>query len=285
VRTEITQVLRSLGVPVYYHHHEVGGPGQVEIEIPLADLLLSADYAMTIKYVVKQVARLNDLTATFMPKPLHSEAGSGMHCHQVLWKGDRNLFFDEKGYAGLSDLALHYIGGILTHGPALLGLTNPSTNSYRRLVPGFEAPTKAFFSQANRSAAIRVPKYATDHDHKRIEFRSPDGTANIYLMETAQLMAGLDGIRKRIDPRAHNMGPIDENVFSWSAEKQATILSLPDSLESALDALERDHDFLTEGGVFTEPFLKAWIEDHRHNDVAEIIGRPHPWEIETYFDV
>lgn len=285
LRTEIMEHLRAMGIDVYYHHHEVGGPGQVEIEIPLAPLRGAADTILAVKYVAKQTARAQGQTATFMPKPLHSEAGSGMHCHQTLWRGEQNLFYDEAGYAGLSQTALHYIGGLLLHGPALLALTNPSTNSFRRLIPGFEAPNKTFFSQANRSAAIRVPKYATSHDTKRIEFRPPDGTANAYVMLAAQLVAGLDGIQRKIDPGEHHFGPIDENVFAWPADKQRTIGSLPDSLSHALEALEADHEFLLAGGVFTRPFLEAWLLDRRNNDVAEVIGRPHPWEVEQYFNV
>jgi len=284
LRTEITAHLQDVGIPVHYHHHEVGGPGQVEIEISLGSLTWASDATMSVKYIAKQTARKHGQTATFMPKPLHSEAGSGMHCHQTLWKGDTNLFFDPSGYAGLSSLARHYIAGLLHHGPALLALTNPSTNSYRRLIPGFEAPSKAFFSQANRSAAIRVPKYATTNETKRIEFRPPDATGNIYLVLAAQLMAGLDGILKKMDPTDMGFGPIDENVFRWSKEKQATVPSLPESLEEALDALERDHDFLLAGGVFTETLLDQWVRFKR-GEAADILGRPHPYEVEIYFDV
>ena len=281
LRSEMVASLQDMGIAIHYHHHEVGGPGQVEIEVPLQGLLTAADTVMTVKYVAKQTARRKNMTATFMPKPLHSEAGSGMHCHQTLWKGDHNLFFDEAGYAGLSETALKYIAGLLTHGPALLALTNPSTNSYRRLVPGFEAPNKAFFGKANRSAAIRVPKYAVTERTKRIEFRPPDATSNPYLMLAAQLMAGLDGIERGLDSK--RFGPIDENVFAWSREKQAQIPSLPGSLEEALDALEEDHEFLLKGGVFTESLLEQWIEAKRV-EANDILGRPHPYEIELYFD-
>ena len=284
LRTEIVETLQQIGVPIRYHHHEVGGAGQLEIEVPLGSLMWAADASMKIKYVTKQVARLRNQTATFMPKPLGNEAGSGMHCHQTLWKGEKNLFYDENGYSGLSETALHYIGGLLKHGRALLGLTNASVNSYRRLIPGFEAPVKAFFSQANRSAAIRVPKYATTHDGKRIEFRPPDATGNIYLTLAAQLMAGIDGIKNKIDPRKEGFGPIDENVFDWPREKQASIVSLPSSLEEALDALERDHDFLLEGGVFTENLLQTWVEMKRR-DVERMRGLPHPLEIQLYYDI
>jgi len=284
LRTDIVEKLKSAGVPVYYHHHEVGAAGQLEIEIPLGSIIWAADATMKAKYIVKQTSLQRGKTATFMPKPLFNEAGSGMHCHQTLWKGDKNLFFDSKGYSGLSETALHYIGGILLHGRALLGLTNPSINSYHRLIPGFEAPTKAFFSQANRSAAIRVPKYATTHDEKRIEFRPPDATGNIYLTLAAQLMAGLDGIKKKIDPTKEGFGPIDENVFKWSAEKQAKIDSLPSSLEEALQSLEEDHEFLLEGGVFTKSLLETWV-DLKRKELQSLIGRPHPKEIEMYYNI
>lgn len=284
LRTEIVERLSKVGVPVHYHHHEVGGAGQLEIEVPLGSLLWAADATMKAKYVTKHVALRRGQTATFMPKPMYNEAGSGMHCHQTLWRGDKNLFFDEKGYSGLSETALHYIGGLLKHGKALLGLTNPSVNSYHRLIPGFEAPTKAFFSQANRAAAIRVPKYATSHDSKRIEFRPPDATGNIYLTLAAQLMAGLDGIKKKIDPTKEGFGPIDENVFEWSPEKQKEIVSLPSTLKEALEALERDHEFLLEGGVFTKSLLETWT-DLKKKEIEDLRGRPHPKEIELYYDV
>jgi glutamine synthetase len=283
LRTEIVDTLQQIGVSVRYHHHEVGGTGQLEIEVPLGSMMWAADASMKIKYVVKALARKHGKTATFMPKPLRNEAGSGMHCHQTLWKGEKNLFFDESGYAGLSRTALHYIGGLLKHGRALLGLTNPSVNSYRRLIPGFEAPVKAFFSQANRSAAIRVPKYATTHDTKRIEFRPPDAMGNIYLTLAAQLMAGLDGIKNEIDPTKEGFGPIDENVFAWSAEKQDRIKSLPETMEDALEDLAKDHDFLLAGEVFTESLIDQWLK-LKWKEVKSLWGCPHPLEIQMYYD-
>lgn len=284
LRSEMVAELEGFGVPVRYHHHEAGGPGQCEIEVPMLGALAAADTAMLVKYVAKMVAGRHGQTATFMPKPLHDEAGNGMHFHQVLWQGERNLFYDPAGYAGLSRTAQHYIGGLLEHGPALLAFTNPSTNSYRRLVPGYHAPVNLFFSLANRSAAIRVPRYAANEASKRIEFRPPDATCNVYLAIAAQLMAGLDGIRRKIDPTAAGFGPYDENIFAWSAEERGRIAALPASLEEALDALERDHGFLLAGGVFTADLIEAWVRDRREHDVAALQARPHPYEVALYFD-
>jgi glutamine synthetase len=219
-----------------------------------------------------------------MPKPLYGEAGSGMHFHQMLRKAGRNVFYDREGYGCLSRTALHYIGGILRHGPALLAITNPSTNSYRRLIPGFEAPISMFFSVGNRSAAIRVPKYADQEDTARFEFRPPDASCNIYLALAAQLMAGLDGIAKKIDPIAEGYGPIDQNIFTWSDEQRKSIRSLPTSLVEACDALENDHEFLLAGGVFDRDQLLDFIS-HLRSDDASVRNRPHPFEVGRYFDV
>jgi glutamine synthetase len=281
----MVQHLERMGVPVKYHHHEVGGPGQCEIETPMMNLLQAGDATMIIKYVTKMTAHENGQTVTFMPKPLFGEAGSGMHFHQHLFKGGVNAFYDPQGYGCLSQEALYYIGGLLTHGAALLAITNPSTNSYRRLVPGFEAPVNAFFSLGNRSAAVRIPKYATQPDTARLEFRPPDAAGNIYLMLAAQLMAGLDGIRNRIDPTAAGFGPIDANVFSWNEEQRAHIQALPSSLNTALSALEADHDFLTEGSVFSEEMLAQWIDYKRQSEYFAVRNRPHPYEMSLYFDV
>jgi glutamine synthetase len=220
-----------------------------------------------------------------MPKPLFGEAGSGMHFHQHLFKNQKNVFYDAKGYGCLSQAALYYIGGLLKHGPAVLALTNPSTNSYRRLVPGFEAPVNSFFSLGNRSAAVRIPKYATQPDTARMEFRPPDATGNVYLMLAAQLMAGLDGIRNQIDPTAEGFGPFDANVFSWSDEQRAKIKPLPASLNEALSALEADHDFLTAGGVFSAEMLQQWVDYKRNAEYFAVRNRPHPYEMSLYFDV
>ncbi|RLC95866.1 MAG: type I glutamate--ammonia ligase [Chloroflexi bacterium] len=285
LRAEMSLRLQEMGVPVKYHHHEVGGPGQCEIEVPLMGLLEAGDTTMIVKYVTKMVARWRDQTTTFMPKPLYGEAGSGMHFHQHLFKGAENVFYDPAGYGLLSQTALHYIGGLLLHGPALLALTSPSTNSYRRLVPGFEAPVNAFFSIGNRSAAVRIPRYATQPDKVRIEFRPPDATCNVYLALAAQLLAGLDGIRRRIDPTEAGFGPIDANVFSWTDEQRAAIRSLPASLKGALDALAEDHDFLLAGDVFDEDLIERWIAFKMDDEYYQVRNRPHPYEMELYFDV
>jgi glutamine synthetase len=284
LRTRIVTTLESMGVPVKYHHHEVGGPGQCEIETPLMPLLPAADAVQTIKYVSKMVARQAGQTVTFMPKPLYGEAGNGMHFHQHLLLGEVNQFYSAAGYGLLSEKALHYIGGLLAHAPALLALTNPSTNSYRRLVPGYEAPVNCFFSTGNRSAAIRVPKYATQPESVRMEFRPPDATCNPYLAMAAMLMAGLDGIRQRIEPSAAGFGPIDENIFAWSPQRRATIKALPTSLQEALDALAVDHDFLLAGEVFDDEMIADWVRAKRSEDY-EVRNRPHPYEVQLYFDL
>jgi len=285
VRTEMVRTVEEGGIPVRYHHHEVGGPGQSEIEILDDTLTNMGDITMWIKYVVKMVARKHNRTVTFMPKPLYNEAGNGMHFHQHLFKQGKPLFYDKKGYAGLSKLALYYIGGLLTHGSALLALTNPSTNSFKRLVPGFEAPVKLFFSLANRSAAIRIPMYAQTPEEKRMEFRPPDATCNVYLALAAQLMAGIDGIKKKIDPTKAGFGPIDENVFALPETEKEKIASVPTTLKEALDALQEDHQFLLEGGVFTRDILDVWIDQKLNNEYHEVRNRPHPYEISLYYDV
>lgn len=285
LRAEMCHVLAQMGVPVRYHHHEVGGPGQSEIETLFGTLTEMGDHTMRAKYVIKNVAKKYGKCVTFMPKPLFNEAGSGLHFHQLLLAADgKNLFYNEKGYAGLSDLALYYIGGLLHHGRALLGLTSPSTNSFKRLVPGFEAPTKLFFGMANRSAAVRVPKYATAEADKRIEFRPPDGTCNVYFAMAAQLMAGIDGIRNKIDPREHGMGPYDVNVRDIPKEQLAQIKDCPASLKEACEALEADHDFLLQGGVFTKDIIKTWINYKYEKEYMAVRNRPHPHEIRLYFD-
>lgn len=285
LRSEMCLILEQMGIPVKYHHHEVGGPGQSEIETPMMHLLAAGDAGMTIKYVTKMAAHKYGKTVTFMPKPLYGEAGSGMHFHQQLFKDGTNLFYDPKGYGNLSQSALYYIGGLLKHGAAVLAFTNPSTNSYRRLVPGYEAPVNAFFSLGNRSAAIRIPKYATQPDAARFEFRPPDATCNMYLALAAQLMAGLDGIRNRIDPTAEGFGPFDENIFAWSEAQRARIKGLPNSLNEALIALENDHEFLLQGGVFSKELIMQWVEYKRHAEYFPVRNRPHPYEMSLYFDV
>ncbi|HDD24241.1 MAG TPA: type I glutamate--ammonia ligase [Chloroflexi bacterium] len=285
LRAEMSMHLQAMGVPVKYHHHEVGGPGQCEIETPLVSLMKAGDMTMLVKYVTKMVAHRHGQTVTFMPKPLYGEAGSGMHFHQHLFLGDRNVFYDPNGYGLLSKTALNYIGGLLLHGPALLAFTNPSTNSYRRLVPGFEAPVNAFFSIGNRSAAVRVPRYATRPDQVRIEFRPPDATCNVYLALAAQLLAGLDGIRQGIDPIEAGFGPIDADIFSWSNEQRAKIRPLPASLKEALETLESDHDFLRINDVFDEDLIERWITFKMEAEYYKVRNRPHPYEMALYFDV
>jgi glutamine synthetase len=284
-RNMMVKVMEESGIKVRYHHHEVGGPGQSEIEIDLQPIQNVGDAATWVKYIIKMVAKAKGKTATFMPKPLYNEAGSGMHFHQMLFKGDKPLFYDKDGYAGLSELALYYIGGVLKHGPSLLGITNPSTNSYKRLIPGFEAPVNLFFSLANRSAAIRVPKYANKPDEKRMEFRPPDATCNIYLALAAQLMAGLDGIKNKIDPRKEGFGPIDKNIFALPKEELANIKSLPSSLKEAFQALKSDNEYLLQGGVFTEDILDTIINWKMDKEYNEVRNRPHPYEMRLYYDL
>jgi len=285
LRTEMSLHLEDMGIPVKYHHHEVGGPGQSEIETDMMGLVEAGDATMLIKYVTKMTAHNQGKTVTFMPKPLYGEAGSGMHIHQHLFKNGKNTFYHPDGYGCLSRTALYYIGGLLEHGPALLALTNPSTNSYRRLVPGYEAPVNAFFSLGNRSAAIRIPKYANQPDTARFEFRPPDASCNVYLTLAALLMAGLDGIKNKIDPTKAGFGPIEADIFSWSTEQRAGIKHLPNSLEESLDALDADHDFLLAGDVFKPEMLRQWIDYKLEKESMPVRNRPHPYEMSLYFDV
>jgi glutamine synthetase len=285
LRQEITQHLLEMGIPIKYHHHEVGSFGQVEIETTMMGLLEAGDAIKLIKYTAKMAAASRNQAVTFMPKPIFQEAGNGMHFHQHLFLEGNNLFYDPEGYGKLSQLARYYIGGLLHHGPALLGLTNPSTNSYRRLVPGYEAPVNAFYSLGNRSAAIRIPKYANQPDTTRIEFRPPDASCNPYLALASQLLAGIDGIKQELDPSQLGYGPIDEDIFSWSSEQRETIQPLPTSLEEALTALENDYEFLLAGDVFSEELLQEWVEHKREEEIDPVRIRPHPYEISLYFDV
>lgn len=285
LRNEMTMHLEQMGVPVKYHHHEVGGPGQSEIETPMMGLVAAGDATMLVKYVSKMAAHAQGKTVTFMPKPLYGEAGSGMHFHQHLFKEGQNVFYDPLGYGCLSQTALYYIGGLLSHGPALLAFTNPSTNSYRRLVPGFEAPVNAFFSLGNRSAAVRIPKYANQPHTARLEFRPPDATCNVYLALSAQLLAGLDGIRNQIDPTQRGFGPIDANIFAWSDERRATIKQLPSSMSEAMEALRDDNDFLLAGEVFSPDLIQQWINFKLEMEYYQVRNRPHPYEMNLYFDV
>lgn len=284
LRQNMCDLANRAGIDIKYHHHEVGAPGQVEIEVVSAPLLKSADNAILLKHICRMAAKDAGKCVTFMPKPLYGEAGNGMHFHQQLFNGEKPLFYDENGYAGLSQTALYYIGGLLHHGPALLGITNPSTNSYKRLVPGFEAPVKAIFGLGNRAAAIRIPKYANAPNEKRMEFRPPDATGNIYLSMAAQLLAGIDGIVNKIDPIERGFGPFDTNISDLPSEAKARIPSLPTSLPEALTALENDHQFLLAGGVFHEDLIERWIERKRRVEDHEVRNRPHPYEMKLYFD-
>lgn len=281
-RTQISLHLGAMGVDVKYHHHEVGGPGQCEIETPLLPALAAADAAMLVKYVARMTAAAMGMTATFMPKPLFGEAGSGMHFHQQLWHGKRNVCYDPKGYGCSSETARQYIAGLLVHGGAVMAFTNPSTNSYRRLVPGFEAPVSAVFSLGNRSAAVRIPTYANRPENARFEFRPPDATSNPYLAIAAQLMAGIDGMQRRLDPTALGFGPVDDDIFTWPAERRATIQALPTSLGAAMDALERDRGFLLAGDVFSSDLIERWMAKKREEE-RDVSARPHPYEVELYY--
>jgi glutamine synthetase len=280
VRSRIVLALEDAGVRIEVHHHEVATAGQAEIDMHYDTLVRMADNVMIYKYIVKNVARLNGLTATFMPKPLFGDNGTGMHVHQSLWKGDKNVFFDEAGYAQLSDAAKCYIGGLLKHSSALLAITSPTTNSYRRLVPGFEAPVNLAYSQRNRSAICRIPVYSKSPKAKRIEFRAPDATCNPYLAFAAQLMAGLDGVQNRIDPGE----PLDKDLYSLPPEEAKLVKQVPGSLEAVLAALEADHEFLLRGDVFTPDVLDAYIAYKRQVEVDPVRMRPHPYEFTLYYD-
>ncbi len=280
VRSRIVLALEAAGVPIEVHHHEVATAGQAEIDMRFDTMLKMADNVMVYKYLVKNVARQNGLTATFMPKPLFGDNGSGMHVHQSLWEGNTNVFYDASGYAGLSDTAKYYIGGLLKHSSALLAIAAPTTNSYRRLVPGFEAPVKLAYSQRNRSAICRIPLYSKSPKAKRIEFRAPDPSCNPYLCFAALLMAGLDGIQNRIDPG----DPSDKDLYELPPSEAKLIKEVPGSLELVLQALEADHEFLLKGDVFTTDLLDSYIAYKYDNEVNPMRMRPHPHEFTLYFD-
>ncbi|NER35768.1 MAG: type I glutamate--ammonia ligase [Oscillatoria sp. SIO1A7] len=280
IRTEMLLTMADCGVPIEKHHHEVATGGQNELGIKFAEMISAADYLMTYKYVVKNVAKKYGKSATFMPKPVFNDNGSGMHVHQSIWKGGEPLFWGD-GYANLSKIALNYIGGILKHAPALLALTNPTTNSYKRLVPGFEAPVNLAYSQGNRSASIRIPLSGPNPKAKRLEFRCPDATSNPYLAFAAMLCAGIDGIKNEIDPG----DSLDVDIYDLSPEELSKIPSTPGSLLDALKALEADSEFLTSSGVFTEDFISNWIEYKLDNEVNPMRLRPHPYELALYYDV
>jgi glutamine synthetase len=280
LRTEMMLTLIESGVECEVQHHEVGTAGQSELDIKFGPLLETADKLLKYKYIIKNVAFQNGYTATFMPKPLFQDNGSGMHCHQSLWKDGVNLFFDEKGYAGLSEFAIYYIGGLLKHAASILAFAAPTTNSYRRLVPGYEAPINLIYSQRNRSACVRIPMYSKSPKAKRIEFRAPDPSCNPYLAFSAMLMAGLDGIENKILPP----DPIDRDLYEMEPEERHGIKMTPGSLAESLNALEADHEYLLRGGVFTPDIIEEYIAYKRLNEVDAIALRPHPHEFSLYYD-
>ncbi|MBI4409251.1 MAG: type I glutamate--ammonia ligase [Gemmatimonadetes bacterium] len=281
LRSRIVLKLREAGVPVEVHHHEVGTAGQAEIDMRFSPLVRMADQVQIYKYVVRNVCHQHGYVATFMPKPLFGDNGSGMHVHQSLWKQGSNLFFEAGKYGDISDLARWYMGGLIAHSPALLAFCAPTTNSYRRLVPGYEAPINLIYSQRNRSACCRIPVYSRSPKTKRVEYRPPDPAANPYLAFAAMLMAGLDGIRRQIEPPA----PIDKDLYHLSEEERSKVKNTPGSLGEVLMALELDHDFLLEGGVFTPDLIESWIAYKRTREVEPMQLRPHPYEFFLYHDV
>ena len=280
LRTEMSLTMQNCGLVVECHHHEVATGGQTEIDLKYNSLIKSADSMMLYKYIVKNVANQYGKTVTFMPKPLFQDNGSGMHTHQSLWKGGKPLFAGD-GYAGLSQLALWYIGGLIKHGPALSAIIAPTTNSYKRLVPGFEAPVNLAYSRRNRSAACRIPMYSASPKAKRVEFRPPDPSCNPYLAFSAMLMAGLDGVENKIDPGQ----PLDKDIYDLGPEELAKVPSMPGSLDSALEALGKDQQFLLKGDVFTEEMLNTYIEYKREKEVNAMRLRPHPYEFQMYYDI
>jgi len=279
IRTEMCLVMEQLGIQIERQHHEVATAGQAEIDFRFDTLVKTADTMMLYKYVIKNVAKKHGKTVTFMPKPLYGDNGSGMHTHQSLWKKGKPLFAGNE-YAGLSQMALHYIGGVLKHAKALCAICNPTTNSYKRLVPGYEAPVNLAYSARNRSAAIRIPTFSESPKAKRIEYRPPDPAANPYLCYTALLMAGLDGVLNKIDPGE----PMDKNLYELPPEEHAKIPQVPGSLEESLNYLEEDHQFLLKGDVFTRDFLEMWIS-HKRKEHDALRLRPHPYEFHLYYDV
>ena len=281
IRTEMMLVLEAMGVAIECQHHEVATGGQAEIDMQYGPLVEMGDSLLKYKYVIKNVAKKHGLTATFMPKPLFNDNGTGMHTHVSIWKGDQNLFAGDGGYAGLSEQALFAIGGLLRHAPSLLAFTNPTTNSYKRLVPGFEAPVNLAYSRRNRSACVRIPMYSPSAKAKRIEFRCPDPSCNPYLAMSAMLMAVIDGIQNKIDPGE----PMDKDIYDLPPEELAKVAHTPGSLRDSLGALQADHDYLLQGDVFTHDVIDTWISYKIENEVQAIDLRPHPWEFALYYDI
>jgi len=281
LRSKIILKMKEAGINVEVHHHEVATAGQCEIDMKFDKLTKMADNLLLYKYIIKNMAKKAGMVATFMPKPLFADNGSGMHCHQSLWKGGTNLFYDKNGYALLSQAAKYYIGGLLKHAHSLMAFCAPTTNSYKRLVPGYEAPVNLVYSQRNRSAAVRIPMYTDNPKSKRIEFRPPDPSCNGYLAFSAMLMAGLDGIKNKIDPGA----PLDKDLFEMGKEELEKIPTVPGSLYSALNALEADRQYLLAGGVFTKDVIDIWLEYKRIKEIDAVRMRPHPHEFYLYFDI
>ena len=279
IRTEMVQIMEQVGIRVEKHHHEVATAGQAEIDLRFLPLVQMADALQWYKYIVKNVAKRHGKTATFMPKPIFGDNGSGMHTHQSIWK-DGNPLFAGDGYGGMSELAMHYIAGILVHAPAICAFAAPTANSYRRLVPGFEAPVNLAYSSRNRSAAVRIPMYSMSPKAKRIEVRFPDATSNGYLAFSAMLMAGLDGVERKLNPGE----PLDKDIYALTPEELTNVPSVPGSLPEALDALEKDFDFLLKGDVFTPDVIETWIEYKRTQEIDELRLRPHPYEFALYYD-
>ncbi|MBN1795622.1 MAG: type I glutamate--ammonia ligase [Sedimentisphaerales bacterium] len=279
LRGEMVYEMMKIGIRIEAHHHEVATAGQAEIDMEFCDLIKMCDQFMWFKYIIKNVAKRNGKTVTFMPKPVFEDNGSGMHTHLSLWKGGKPLFAGDK-YAGLSDIGLYCVGGILKHAPALLAFAAPTTNSYRRLVPGFEAPVNLVMSARNRSAGVRIPMYSASPKSKRLEFRCPDPTANGYLTWTAMLMAAIDGVKNKIDPGQ----PLDKDIYELEPEELAKYQHTPGSLTEAINALEKDHKFLMAGGVFTDDLVQMWIKWKREKELAPMALRPHPHEFNLYYD-
>lgn len=281
IRSEMVLLLEEIGVQVEVHHHEVGTAGQCEIDMRFDTLTSMADKFLKYKYIIKNVGRRHGKTVTLMPKPIFQDNGSGMHIHTSIWKAGKNVFYEPGGYADLSKTAVYYIGGILKHTPALLGFCAPTTNSYRRLVPGYEAPINLIYSQRNRSAAVRIPAYSRSEKAKRVETRFPDPSCNGYLAFAALLMAGLDGVQNKITPP----DPIDKDLYDLAPADAANVKSTPGNLEDVLNALEEDHDFLLKGDVFTKDVIQTWIDYKRTREVDPMRLRPHPHEFALYFDI
>jgi glutamine synthetase len=281
LRSEMVKQLEAMGIEIEVQHHEVGTSGQAEIDMRFDEMTAMADKLMLYKYIVKNVAWQRGKSVSFMPKPIFQDNGSGMHVHMSLWKGGEPLFFDEKGYGGFSDMGRWYIGGVLKHAPAVIAFSNPTTNSYKRLVPGYEAPVNLVYSARNRSASVRIPLFSKSPKAKRMEFRCPDPSCNPYLAFGAMLMAGLDGIQNKIEPP----DPVDRDLYDLPPEELAKVPQVPGSLDEALEALEADHDFLLAGGVFTQDVIDTWIEYKRENEIDAIRLRPHPYEFYMYYDI